>query len=181
MERLTVVSLPSNVTIGGGGDGGGGAGGGDGGGDGGGGDGGGNGGGGGDGGAIGGGGAAGGPGGGGASGAPRRHAVVRRPGTDHLDRPPVLEVALGVRDDLPVLQEHAAVVHDARPHLQLAVRYDRRRPQMQVAATAHCAAAPRRLSSNIHVGPIQRVWALAGMIGSLLSRWTTQVEAAWLS
>ena len=51
---------------------------------------------------------------------------------------------------------------------------------MQVATTAHGAAAPRRLSSNIHVGPIQRVGALAGMIGSLLSRWTTQVEAAGL-
>ena len=49
---------------------------------------------------------------------------------------------------------------------------------MQVAAPRHGAAAPRRLSSNIHVGPIQRVGALAGMIGSLLSRWTTQVEAA---
>ncbi len=49
---------------------------------------------------------------------------------------------------------------------------------MQVAATAHRPAAPRRLSSNIDVGPIQRVGPLAGVIGSLLSRWTTQVEAA---
>ena len=47
-------------------------------------------------------------------------------------------------------------------------------------STAHRSAAPGRLSSNIHVGPIQRVGPLAGMIGSLLSRWTTQVETRGL-
>ena len=51
---------------------------------------------------------------------------------------------------------------------------------MQVATTAHGAAAPRRLAANIDVGPIQRVGPLAGVIGSLLSRWTTQVETARL-
>ena len=47
---------------------------------------------------------------------------------------------------------------------------------MQVAATAHRPAAPRRLPPDVHVGPIQRVGALAGMVRRLFPRRTRQVK-----
>ena len=47
---------------------------------------------------------------------------------------------------------------------------------MQVATTAHGAAAPRRLAANIDVGPIQRVGPLAGVVRRLFARRTRQVK-----